>query len=137
VTPTETGFDTFDHLSASNPGMLDDVYGLKIDVPDGDTNSVRVTFESNRTPVWGDIYAKDGKHDDPTTPDDPTKEDAFLYNTGWDSVAPTVTYAASPGITNQVLVPDTQAIPEAGVILRFLSLGCVGLAFSLWRRMRS
>jgi len=43
----------------SNPGLPGEIYGLKWEFDD--TTSAHVKIVTNRAPMWGDFYAKDGK----------------------------------------------------------------------------
>jgi len=108
------------HPGPGSPLMPGNVYGLKLDA-DEDATAVTVWFELDREPVWGDVYAKDGK---------PQGGDwATLWNTGFvlpDPLAP----PDSPFVTDHILRPDTEGggqppplpVPEplAGAILALL-----------------
>lgn len=83
-----------------NPGMPDGMHGIKFDSTTGTT--VRIQFNSDRDPVWGDFYAKDGKSGG---------IDNALWNAGFtmpdfDPLSP----ANSGSYMGHLLVPDT--VPE-------------------------
>jgi hypothetical protein len=102
----------------SNPGIPSEIYGIKIDT-DGESLNVSISFISNRAPVWGDFYAKDGVDG---------SNNVYAYNTGFASEDPKE--APSNGsINNHLLVPDT--IPEPSVVL----LSFMG-ALMLFKRRR-
>ncbi|MBN1972876.1 MAG: hypothetical protein JW787_04510 [Sedimentisphaerales bacterium] len=97
----------------STPYMPEDMWGIKFDAAI-DATYVTVCFDSDRMPVWGDFYSKDGF----SMCND---EWSALYNTGftigdYDPVAA----AANGSLQNHLLVPDT--IPAPGAIL----LVCIG-----------
>lgn len=80
-TPKEMDIRTFYSDEASNPGMpeyadgsISKVYGIKLDLPDVPATDLRWSFQSQRDPVWGDFYAKDGRSGEPF---------AYLYNVGF------------------------------------------------------
>jgi hypothetical protein len=102
-----------------NPGMPDGVHGIKFDSTTG--TSVRIQFDSDRAPVWGDLYAKDGKSDG---------IDNALWNAGftiadYDPQSP----VQSGSFMGHLLVPDT--VPEpcglAAFIVGLTSLASMGL----------
>jgi hypothetical protein len=76
----------------SNPGIPGDIFGIKFEGLAG------VEFTTNRAPVWGDFYAKDGLADD------------FVYNAGF-GTAPT-----EATLLNFIARPDTRGGPPEEVI---------------------
>lgn len=106
----------------SNPDMLSDIYGIKFEPGDS------VTFKSDRSPMWGDFYAKDGKHDG-------------IWATAWNTGFGQDPYA--PGITDYtpwIAVPDTTGptptiIPEPSTLILLL-IGLLGLTSLCIRRKR-
>lgn len=95
----------------ANPTMPEDMYGIKFNaVLDATATTLTLTFDSDRVPVWGDFYSKDGK--EPGT-------DIFntVYNAGFGS--PDSDPANPPGngsVQNHLLVPDTY-IPAPGAFM--------------------
>ena len=109
-----------------NPDLPDGLYGIKFTPAGGSTSTINVAFDSDRAPIWGDFYVKDGTG-------------YYAWNTGFtnpdtDPLAPprdgTVDY--------HLLVPDTAGttdIPEPGAIaLMGVALGVFGLARRRRRR---
>lgn len=104
----------------SNPSMPGDLYGVKFD--DLSDTDVTVSFYSDRAPVWGDLYAKDGKD---------KGQDVLMYNTGFTAEDP-VDPPSSGSLAGHLLRPDSSnAVPEPSLLL-LLALGGLGL---LRRRM--
>ncbi len=117
-----------------NPGMgSSSMFGLKIDKTSG--TSVTISFDSNRVPVWGDFYAKDGQDSGDWT---------YLYNSGLGYVDPLAdphngphwsTVQLPTGASTNIahlLVPDSKVVPAPGAVV----LGSLGLAFAGWLRRR-
>jgi hypothetical protein len=76
VTNTDEAFNIYDGTSSplegpttyladseSNPGLPQDIYGVKFDFG-SDDGTVTYTFVTDRAPVWGVFYAKDGTYND-------------------------------------------------------------------------
>lgn len=105
----------------TNPNMPEEMYGIKINALDGvgDVFTFTVSFDSDRAPVWGDFYAKDGN-----------SGPVYLYNSGFTTKDPE-DGPANGSKEGHLLVPDTLVVPEPGV----LTLLCVGgLGFLLKRK---
>jgi len=103
--------DTFGSAQGnSNPGIPDDMYGLKWDMG---SLSLDLVIISDRAPQWGDFYAKSGKHDG---------NFVYAYNTGFTSndIDPEIDYAQvrmGNLIADHILLPDSfTGIPPAAVI---------------------
>lgn len=111
-------------MTPGNPNIPDAIYGIKFDETDG--LSMQFSFDSWRTPVWGDFYAKDGVDGGVTV---------SLWNAGFtpgdtDPLDP----PADGSIGYHILRPDT-VVPEPGSIMA-LGSGVLMLGAFL-RRKRS
>jgi hypothetical protein len=137
ATPTPV-FDTFspDDPGKSNPALPSSIHGMKF-TPATGTKDFKFTFYSDRAPVWGDFYAKDG-NDTPA-------------NAAWDSGLATLgtpypncdsdpTAAPANGsVDNNILRPDGTAtnggVPEPATIIVWSLLGSLAIAAG-WRQRR-
>jgi len=119
--------NTYYEGGSGEPGMPDDVYGIKFDSfsdPSGDEDVkvAEVWFSSERGPVWGDFYAKDGAH-------------GTAWNAGF-VVDDPLSAAANGSVLNHLLVPDTfttHQIPEP-TTMTFVGLCAAGLLMKLRRK---
>jgi hypothetical protein len=114
--------------SPSNPGFPDgaSITGVKLDsLPDGLS---MISFDSSRAPMWGDIYAKDGKEAGTTNWN-------YAYNQGLADHSGNGNYNDAKFY---IAVPDTvgSSVPEPGSWLMMASGGLM-LALGAWRRLRS
>lgn len=99
----------------SNPGLPDDIYGLKFELKG---LNEKISFDSTRAPMWGDIYAKDGQS---------AGHFVYAYNKG---------LGTEPGLgatdfTKWIAVPNSHKVqvPEPATYLIMLSsLALAGLA---------
>ena len=111
----------------NNPGMPQNLYGMKLEDPTTIPLVLEWQFESRHVPMWGDFYAKDGDAGGLGT--------NYLFNAGFGQLGD-----PDPASTNydylryaldntsladkHILVPDTQVVPAPGaVLLGFLGLG--------------
>lgn len=112
-------FGTYSSAQPSNPNFPPgaSIYGVKVDRPES-ADGVVLTFYSDRMPVWGNFYSKDGQ----------------AGQQGWNAVWNTgLVNLASENISDFIARPDTAGyvIPEPGT-MALMGLGL--LAVGLWRR---
>jgi len=100
----------------SNPDMPGSVYGLKLDKL-SDTEIVW-QFVSDREPMWGDFYAKDGKTGG---------ENVAMWNIGFGDDS-NENAAWDANITTHLLVPDTGEDIRTPELSTWLLLSLSGLA---------
>lgn len=106
----------------SNPGIPETLYGLKFD-----SNSFLDSFQivSNRAPMWGSAYLKDGKF---------FGKDVYAYTDSFGDRSDASIYGHAPA--GFILVPDTVGkVPEPGS-LALMSLGLLGAGFTMKRRSK-
>jgi hypothetical protein len=94
----------------SNPYMPDSgIYGLKFNIEDEELTTFVLDFYSNRNPMMGDFYAKDGK-----------LPGSQIFNTVYNSGFGNLT-------GEKIGVPDTSVIPAPGaILLAAMGTGLVG-----------
>lgn len=106
--------------SNGNPNIPDTVFSLKFQNAGGSVFTVE--FDSDRVPVWGDIFAKGGRQE--------------LWNAGFmaSDIDPDVA-AQNGSIDYHALVPDTMTttVPVPGAVA-LVGLGVGGIGFLRRRR---
>jgi len=112
--PTKSNIevDTFvtTGTGGSNPGLPNDIYGVKLDEGNWDD----VTFQTMRNPVWGNFYAKDGGGST-------AADGVYVFNNGLASLG-------SANTQDFIPTPDTTtgALPEPA------SLAVWGFGMAAW-----
>jgi hypothetical protein len=125
--PTQTG--TFElgtwTNGGSNPNLPDSIYGFKV-TPTNKLTLVTLTFDSDRSPVWGNFYATGGNNS-------PTNF-GQAWNSGLGSTDDTITST----INSFIARPDgtSGTVPEPSSIA-LLGCGAIGLMGVAARRRKS
>jgi hypothetical protein len=99
-----------------------DIFGIKWGTDNGPT-TLAITIITDRAPMWGDFYAKDGEY---------SGQKQYAYNSmfGSDTNAP----IGNGNNGGWVLVPDTTVVPIPSAVW-LLSSGLIGLV-GLRRKFR-
>jgi len=103
----------------ADPSMPGSMWGIKFEGggPDSTDNDWTVSFTTDRAPVWGDFYAKDG-------------DDVAIWNAGFtDPDSDPTDPPGSTPVANHILVPDTYTDPvpaPGGILLAGFGTGLVG-----------
>ncbi len=101
-------------------GLPGNIYGLKFEAL-ADGTSWTIAFDTRRSPMWGNFYAKDGKEQTPQ---------ALIYDYAYNSDFGPLTNAQrydNDFVGDFVSVPDTRVPVPAAVLLGLLGLGAAGL----------
>ncbi len=111
----------------SNPGIPENIYGLKFPA-DGLFDAVLLV--SDRAPMWGSFYAKDGTDGG---------DDVFAFNTSFGLRSDLSAFGSAPA--GFLLVPDTVSVipgpspaPEPGVLALLFGGFVAFWGMSAWRR---
>jgi len=104
----------------SNPGIPETLYGLKFS---GGGYLSAFQIVSDRAPMWGSVYMKDGKY---------FGNDVYAYNDNFGERSDASIYGPAPD--GFIMVPDTVSnVPEPGSLALF-SLGLLGAGFTTMKR---
>ena len=121
---------TIDSFSRSKiQNLPSDVYGIMFCTTAVDPTTLTIRFDSDREPVWGDIYVRsftfDGSYN-------------TMHNAGWTSTDMDPNDPASDGsIRSHVLVPDTAGSSDGRVPVPAAALlGALGVAITGWLQGR-
>jgi hypothetical protein len=117
----DVGWQQYSGNKPPNPGMPASIYGIKFEAGTWGLTA-RVQFDSPRTPVWGDFYAKDGRVEGIWN---------AVWNHGFSDPDPQLP-ASSGSINHHILRPDA-IVPEPSAMFAFAT-GLVGVAGYLVRR---
>ncbi len=118
--------------NGANPNLPADIFALKLDTG-SDSVGGTYTFTTDRAPVWGDFYVKDGSGGKGKP-----ANSAWNVGIGTDPVL-NGTYA-NTSFLNWIPTPDTvsslTAVPEPSSLVSCAIGGLVGLGLA-WRRRRA
>lgn len=109
--------DSWGDEGNSNVGIPGNLYGIKFA---GGSTDQYFTIVSDRTPMWGSWYARDGKDGG-----GPNSVDVFAYNVNFGSTSNASIYGTAP--FGFVLVPDTTSTFQ---VSEPASMALLGLGFA-------
>jgi len=96
-----------------------DLFGVKFDLPEGTGALPVIDFYTNRIPIWGNIYLKDGK-----MKIDGEKINAYAYNTGLNpDYEGTPAFLPIPDTGTEIIIPE----PSTYLLLGSLLMVCLVL----------
>jgi hypothetical protein len=120
---------------ASNPGLPGAIYAVKFD-SGTEGGNFTYTIVTDRAPMWGSFYAKDGVVGGPPPGG---QADVYAYNTGFGTypIEGATDFLAWIAVPNTLGTPpgDDPVIPEPGTLALF-GTGLLGLGFWRHRRQR-
>ncbi len=125
----------------SNPYMPDEEYGIKFEFKGkAKSTELAVNFDSPRSPIWGDFYAKGGSFNSNLHGNGHGHDNSHagaVWNTGFtvaDMDPSSLLYLPSNGdVDSHILVPDTETVvpithspAPAAILLGGMGIGLVG-----------
>ena len=117
-------------VTSGNPGMPEDMWGIRFNPIASDEFDMTWSFWSNRVPYWGDFYVKDGGSNIAYNYNE-TVELGFLSP----DVDPGTPRGSSPVGLYHILRPGAP-VPEPGTLVLLITAGLGALGYA-WRRRRS
>jgi hypothetical protein len=119
TTPGYEGPAQYGPSDPSNPGIPGNIWGIKWG-NEVEGNPYSFTIVTDRSPMWGDFYAKGGTYDDGAF-------QLYAYNTMFGTDAANLYAIGNGNNGGWVLVPDTSSVPIPSAVL-LLGAGLMGMA---------
>jgi hypothetical protein len=119
------GPQIYSNAQPSNPGLPNAFYGVKFNYGNDDSNIVNYTIVTNRSPVWGVFYAKDGKTGG---------QDVIAYAAAL--ADPNFRTSMTLGVESFIVRPDGMSVVPLPAALPLLGSGLIAL-LGLRRRARA